>query len=197
MPIRMLRIVRNGKKKHRGDDLRQDEVRGGVDAHDLQRVDLLGDAHGADLGGDGRSHLAGQNERHDRRGELQDHGFARGVADQVLRNEGRLQVDGHLQGDDRADEDRDDGCEADGVHAEGIGLVDDAAAVDGHLLRTGEDLAHQQEITTGLFEQFQHGSIFLLFGLLEIHIVAHVPAHPLFGGVGGAADLHLPSRSGV
>ena len=56
-----------GEENHRGDDLRQDQVRRGIDAHDLQRVDLFGDAHGADLRGDARPDLAGQNQRHDRR----------------------------------------------------------------------------------------------------------------------------------
>ena len=134
------------KEDHRGDDLRQDEVRRRVDAHDLEGVDLLGDAHGADLGGDARPDLSGEDQRHDGRRELQDHRLARGVADERAGDERRVEVDAHLQGDDRADEGRDEGRQADRVDAEGLHLVDDAAAVDRGLLRTGKDLSHQDEV---------------------------------------------------
>ena len=143
------------KEEHRGDDFRQNEIRRGIDTHDLQRVDLLGNAHRADLGSDVRSDLAGKDERHDRRGELQNHRLARGVTDNVTRDEGRFEIDRHLQGDDRADKDRNNGRQSDGVQPERIHFVDDAATIDRELLGSREDLSHQDEILPDQGEEFR------------------------------------------
>ena len=48
--------------------------------------------------------LPGEDQRYDRRRELERHGFARGIADQISGNERRLEAYGHLQGDGGADE---------------------------------------------------------------------------------------------
>ena len=157
MPMRIDRTVRNGKKKTAATMFGQDEIRSGIDAHDFERVDLLGDAHGADFGSDARPDLTGQNQRHDRGGELQNHGFARSVTDQRPRDEGRFEVDAHLKRDDRTDEDRDDGRQTDGIDAQGLHFVDDAPPVDGNLLRAGKNLAHQHEITAYGGEKSEHG----------------------------------------
>ena len=149
-------IVRNGKKKDGGDDLGQDQVAGRVDAHDLQRVDLFGDAHRADFGGDVRPHFAGEDQRDDRRRELQQHRLARGIADQVFRNERRLQVQRHLDRDYGAHEHRDDRDDADRVEPEARHLDQDPLAVDRELLRTGEGLAHQHEVAPDQFKKVFH-----------------------------------------
>ena len=135
IPMAMLRIVRT-ERDHRGDGSSEDEVRSRIDAHDLQRVDLFGNAHRADLRSDARTDLAGQNQRHDRRREFEDHRLARGVTDQRTGDERRIEVDAHLQGDDRTDEDRNNGRQADRVDSQGLHFVNDAPAVDGSLLRT-------------------------------------------------------------
>ena len=46
------------------------EVDDAVDAHDLERVDLVADAHGAELGGEAGAHLGGQGHAGDERGDL-------------------------------------------------------------------------------------------------------------------------------
>ena len=86
--------------------------------------------------------------------------LARGVADDVLRNERRFEVDRHLQRDDCADEDRNDRRQPDRVQAERIHFVNDPATVDRKLLRTREDLSHQDEILPDEGEEFrQHSNL--------------------------------------
>ena len=70
----------DGNHGHHSRDFGQDEVVGRVDAHDFQRVNLLGHPHGSQFGGDVRAYLARQYKTHDGRGELQQHDFARHVA---------------------------------------------------------------------------------------------------------------------
>ena len=92
---------------HDGDhphDLRQDEVAGRVDTHDFQGIDLLGDAHRADLGSDIRAHLTSQNETHDGTGELEEHNLAGGIATHPTGHPRTLDVKLHLDADDRTDE---------------------------------------------------------------------------------------------
>src|SRR6201999_4592474 len=48
---------------HQPDDARQDQRVDGVEADGLHRVDLFIDAHGADLGGEGRAGASGDDDR--------------------------------------------------------------------------------------------------------------------------------------
>ena len=47
---------------HERQNLRQNQVVGAVDAHDLHRIDLLRDTHRADLRSDVRTNLTRQNK---------------------------------------------------------------------------------------------------------------------------------------
>ena len=57
-----------------GDDARDErghhQVPHGVQRHHGERVDLLGDAHDADLGGEGRARASGDHERGEHRAQL-------------------------------------------------------------------------------------------------------------------------------
>ena len=112
---------------HEGDQshyLGQDEVAGGVDAHDVKGVDLLGDAHRTEFRGDVRPHLTGQYQAHDARGELQQHDFSGGVSRHPARHPGALDVQFHLDTDHGADEEGDEQYDADGVDAQLRHLLD-------------------------------------------------------------------------
>ena len=94
----------------------QYQVVGRVDSHDFQRVDLLGDAHGAQLGGDVRPHLARQDEAHDGGRKLQQHDFAGHIAHRPARHPGTFDVQFDLYGDDCADKKRYQQDNANGVY---------------------------------------------------------------------------------
>lgn len=96
----------------------QNQVAGRIDTHNLQGVNLLGDAHGAQLRGNVRAYLACQNEAHDGRRELQQQDFAGHVAHGPARHPRTFDVQFDLDGDDGADEERYQQHDADGVHAE-------------------------------------------------------------------------------
>ena len=103
---------------HDGDhaeNLRQNEVIGGVHPHNVECIDLLGHTHGAQLRGDVRTHLASQYQAHDGRGKLQEHDFARGITSDELGHPWTLDVDLHLYADHGADEERDEQDDADGI----------------------------------------------------------------------------------
>ena len=76
------------------------EVAGRVDTHDLQGINLLGDAHRTDFRGDVRPHLSCQNQAHDGTGKLQEHDFTCGVAADPTRHPWTLDVKLHLDADD-------------------------------------------------------------------------------------------------
>ena len=101
----------NHEEWHDGEhahDLRQYEVRGGVDAHDLQGIDLLRHAHRADLGGDVGAHLTGQDQTHDGAGELEQQDLSGGIAGNPTGHPRTLDVQLHLDADDGSDEERDE-----------------------------------------------------------------------------------------
>ena len=87
--------------------------------HHLERIDLLGDLHGADLGGDVGPHLARQDDRDDGRGELEDHGLAHREADGVGGNP-TADLVGRLDGDDRPHEQAQQGHDAHTLDANGL-----------------------------------------------------------------------------
>ena len=85
-------------------NLRQYQITGGVDTHDLQGVNLLCHPHGANLRGDVRTNLSRQDQTHDRTGELQQHDLTGGVARDPAGHPWTLDVQLHLNTDDSTDE---------------------------------------------------------------------------------------------
>src|SRR5437867_5364576 len=97
----------HGQADRDGNHTRQHQVMDRVDVHGAQGVNLLIDAHGADLGGHGRADAAGDEDGHHDRGQL----LADGVADHAADGAGNTALDQQwagLQGNDRADETRED-----------------------------------------------------------------------------------------
>ena len=78
---------------YHGEDLGQQDMVGRVDAHDIQSIDLLGDAHGAYLGGDIGAYLTGEDDADDAGGELEQDDLAHGIADGETGHPGRPDVD--------------------------------------------------------------------------------------------------------
>jgi len=69
-----------------GQHAREDEKALGVVGERLERVDLLGDLHGPELGGHARAHAPRQREPGEHGAELQHHRFPDQRADEVERN---------------------------------------------------------------------------------------------------------------
>ena len=98
-------------------NLGKDEEVGRVDSHDFEGINLLGYPHGANFGSDVRAYLAGQDETHDGRGELQQHDFAGGVSHNKSGHPRTFDVQLDLDGDDGSDEEGDEEHDADGVYS--------------------------------------------------------------------------------
>ena len=92
---------------HERDDFRQDKIVGAVHTHNLHRIDLFCDAHRTYLGGNITSHFTGQNQTEDCTRELEQ----QCITSQQTRNIGRqqrvLRICLRLNGQNRADENRD------------------------------------------------------------------------------------------
>ena len=139
------------EERHDGDqsqNLRQDEVAGRVDTHDVEGINLLGNTHGAQLGGDVGPHLAGKDQTHDARRELQEHDFTSSVTRNPSRHPRTLDVQFHLDTDDRTDEERDEEHDADGVDTQLGHLLDILLKEHAHTLWTGERTPHQHQVFT-------------------------------------------------
>ena len=135
-----------GHDRHQAEYLRQDEVVGRIDTHDLQGVDLLRDAHRAQLRGDIGPHLARQDQAHDGGRKLQEHDLARGIARHPMGHPRALDIDLHLDADDGSDEEGDEQDDANGVDAELRHLLDILLEKHPHTLGTREGTPHQNEV---------------------------------------------------
>ena len=106
--------VEHRHHQRQGDDPRQDEVADRVDPEHLERLELLADLAGADLGGDRRAERAGDDRRRQQRAELAQEGDGRDGGDPVDRAERRGQR-AALDPDRReADDEGDDARRAEG-----------------------------------------------------------------------------------
>ena len=114
----------HGKHDDRGHDARHDQVAHGVDRHRGQRVDLLGDAHGAELRRDRGADAAADDERGEHRAELDDH-RAHDHRAEILERQDARELVGRLHRRDRAGEQADDRDERQRLHADRVHLVDD------------------------------------------------------------------------
>src|SRR5439155_5040824 len=63
----------DGQQQQADDDARDDEVADRVGAHDAQSVELFGDVHGAQLGGERAADASGEHDRRQHRADLLDH----------------------------------------------------------------------------------------------------------------------------
>ena len=84
MPTTSKTQVRSGQGDHARHQGRHHEVSHRVQRHDGQRVDLLGDPHDADLGGERRAGAAGHHERGQHRAQLPDERDGHQRADEGL-----------------------------------------------------------------------------------------------------------------
>ena len=106
MPTRSENSVEQRRHQHRGDDPRRDQEAHRVEPHRRQRVDLLVDAHRADLGRERRAGAAGEQDRRHQRPELAQHRQADQVGDEDLGAEA-LHRHRRLEREDHAEQERD------------------------------------------------------------------------------------------
>ncbi|TMA14644.1 MAG: hypothetical protein E6J85_21015 [Deltaproteobacteria bacterium] len=93
----------DGRGERRRDDAGDDQVVDRIDRHRFERVDLLGDPHGSELGGYCAAHPGDDDDAGEDRGELPRETELHRGADQRLRVEEPERVD-ELQGEDHAGE---------------------------------------------------------------------------------------------
>ena len=128
------------------DDFGQDEVGGGIDAHDFEGVDLLGDAHTADFCRDAGSEVAHQQQTDNRRAEFHHNGRPGYETHGPMRNPAAFDLHGGLRGDNAAHGDGYDADNQHGTNAHGIHFIDKFFKKNAPLLRAGEGLAQEDEI---------------------------------------------------
>ena len=143
-----------GNHGEQRDDFGKDEKRSGVDAHDFERINLLGDAHGAQLRSNVTPHLARQDKAHDGGGELKQHDFARGVTRDKTGHPRSLDIEFDLHTDDRADKKRNEQDDADAIDTEFGHLARILFQEAPHPLRTGENFAHQHQVAAESLQRF-------------------------------------------
>ena len=86
-PNRSANTVSTGVIDQRGKHPRHDQKPHRLQPHGFERVDLLAHFHGADLGGEGRTRAAGENDRRHQRPHLAQHRQADHIGDKNLRAE--------------------------------------------------------------------------------------------------------------
>src|SRR5262245_24986944 len=157
-----------------GDEARHHEVADGADPERLHGVDLLGHAHGAELGRDRRAHASAHHERGEHRAELDDDRFPDDRAEIDHRNVVAHLV-GRLHGCDRSGEERDDDGERHGAEPDRRHLLEDEpdlADARGHLAKRAPD--EEEDLSRVLQPREQEplrprsrgqGGVFLLGGL--------------------------------
>ena len=136
----------HGDKHHQPYNLREDKEVRRVDTHDFHRVYLLRDAHRPYLGGDVAAHLAGKDETHDGRGELQEDNLARSVSDGELGDKRRADVERDLYGNDRTDEDGYDDDDPQRVDTQLVYLPYQLLEEHAPAVGDGQSLPHQHDI---------------------------------------------------
>ena len=135
-------------REHHGQNLGCGQVGSRVYAHNIQSINLFGDAHGAYFGGYIGPHLAREDEADNGAGELEDNGFARGESNGVGGNEGVVEIVGHLDCDHGAHEEGDECNDAYGVDTQLINFLKGTFAKDAPFLGSREGLLHEEAVAT-------------------------------------------------
>ena len=136
----------------RGDHAGHDEVLHGLGRERLEGVDLLGDAHAADLGGHRAAHAPGDHQGREHRRQLARQREGHDAADEALRIEPReagVGLEGqHHPGEERRQEDQRDRVDTDAHH-----LPDPLRHVVGRPRRPDDDPAEHREEAAELLEE--------------------------------------------
>ena len=122
------------RHQQRGEDARRDEEADRVESHRRQRVDLLVDAHRADLRGERSPRSPGEQDRRHQRTELAQHREPDQVGDEDLGAEA-LHRDRGLEREDHAEQERDERDDRQAVGARPLGDAPDVAPADGVRMR--------------------------------------------------------------
>jgi len=143
--------VQEDRHQHAGEDARDDEALDRVDAEHHHRVELLADLARAEVGGDGGSARAGDQQRGGDRPGLADDGQDGRGAGERLRAE-LLDQAADLERDDRAERDRDQSGRDDRDRGDEPGLLDELAELEGapedptsHVEAEREELARRTD----------------------------------------------------
>ena len=121
-------------------------MRGRVDAHNLQCVNLFGNTHTADFRRDARAEIAHQQQADNRRTELHDDGGAGHEAHRPGGNPAALDLEGRLHGNHAAHGERHDADNQHGADAHRVHLEHPFLQEYGPFGRFAEDLAQEDEV---------------------------------------------------
>ena len=125
-----IRDDRQNRRHHdAGNHARNDELAHRIGAERPQRVDLIGDDHRSQLGGDARSHTSGQHERRQHRSQLLHHRRADEPADDRPRTE-LIERQAALQREHRAGKDAGQQNDRQRADADGLELLDDVVEIE-------------------------------------------------------------------
>lgn len=117
-----------GCEQDAGEETRDDEDADGVCAHDSHGVELFGDVHSSELGGEGAANAAGEHDGGEDGSDLFDDGDIDDGAHAGFLSEG-FELSETFDGEDHSDEGADDGDDGDGLGADVVHLGDDHADV--------------------------------------------------------------------
>ena len=117
----------HGRHHDAREEARLDQVVDRIGGAHAQRVDLLGDHHRADLGGDAGADAGREHQRADRRGEIADQELEVRRAEQGEIGDHALGLQARLEDQDHADEAHDHGQEEERAIADLVHLADEHA----------------------------------------------------------------------
>ena len=147
---------------HESQNFGQNQVRSRVDTHDVERVNLLGDTHGPDLGGDVGTDLSGQDETHDGRRELQQEDFTGGISYNEAWHPRTFDVQLNLDTDNRTDEERNQQYNTDGIDTQLVHFIDVLLEIHAESFRASEDTSHEHQVFPEGCDGSYH-TVFLIF----------------------------------
>ena len=129
MPTKSLMTVSTGQHDERRQHARRHQLLDRVGAERVERVDLLGDAHRAELRGDAGADAAGDHQAGQHRAQLADHRRRDEAAD-VHRRAERLELHARLQREHHAGEEPGEQHDAERLHADLVHLLDEVLRVE-------------------------------------------------------------------
>ena len=134
-----------GEHQRGGDDTRGDQLARGVGAHGAHGVHLLGDEHGAELGGDAGSVASGNEQAGDGGAQFADQGDGHDVAGERGGAEPR-ELGGGLQDKDGADEKTGQENDGEGADADEVHLLKGVSAIAGRGENVGDGAEGEQGV---------------------------------------------------
>ena len=158
MPMVSPMADEDGQRHHRGDDARADEIFERVGGERHQRVDLLGDAHGAEFGGNRGADAARHHEGRQHRTQFAGDAKRHDGGDQAFRQLKRRRAQIDLQGQRAAGEEGGEADDGQREIADAQHLLEDLAQEDLRRQALQQPILDEQRDAADLFQQREGGA---------------------------------------